>query len=73
LTVSVSGRMTTESIIVSVSGGYACTIATDGAPSGSCTVTVPAGLYTASATTATKQGSNTVTVSAATTVSITLS
>jgi len=72
LTVSVSGRVTSESIIVSVSGGYTCTIATNGSTSGSCTVTVPAGPYTASATTATKQGSNTVTVSADAAVSIAL-
>jgi hypothetical protein len=67
-------RLESESIIVSVSGGYTCTIATNLTTSGSCQVTVPAGTYTASATTATRQGSNTVTVSdAATSVSITLS
>jgi hypothetical protein len=73
LTVSVSGRLTTESIIVSVSGGYTCTIAAASSTSGSCTVTVPAGIYTASATTATKQGSNSVSVSSTASVSIPLS
>jgi hypothetical protein len=74
LTVTVTGRLTTESIIVSVSGGYTCNIATNDTTSGSCTVTVPAGSYTASATTATKQGSsNSVSVSSTASVSITLS
>jgi hypothetical protein len=74
LTVTVTGRLATESIIVSVSGGYTCNIATNGTTSGSCTVTVPEGSYTASATTATKQGSsNSVSVSSTASADITLS
>jgi hypothetical protein len=74
LEVTVSGRADGESVIVSVSGGYACTIAaTAGTADVSCTVTVPAGVYTVSATSATRQGSGSKTVSGSTNTTIAVS
>ena len=74
LTVTVTGRASGESVIVSVSGGYACTIATTaGTVDVSCTVTVPAGVYTVSATSATRQGSGSKTVSGTSSTSIAIS
>ena len=74
LVVTVTGRASGESIIVSVSGGYTCTIATTaGTGDVSCTVTVPAGVYTVSATSATRQGSGSITVTATSSTSIEIS